>query len=122
MTSPRSRPQRGTAYNPTMQRLFTGLHTFWYRLAGGRVGGRMGKSPVLILTTTGRRSGRPRSTPLYHREENGVYAIVASNGGSPTHPLWWRNLQARPEATIEVGARRIAVRASEATRQERERL
>lgn len=59
---------------------------------------------ILLLTTVGRRSGEPRTQPLIHREVDGGWVIVASNGGSPDHPSWFHNLQANPEAEIQVKA------------------
>lgn len=117
-----TKPQRGQAYSRTIQRMWTGAHRFWYRLTGGRVGGQMGQSPVLILTTFGRVSGKMRSTPLFYLAYEGAYVIVASNGGSVAPPLWRLNLQAHPEATIQVGANTMRVRARDADEDERAAL
>jgi deazaflavin-dependent oxidoreductase (nitroreductase family) len=117
-----TRQRRRLVYNQTFQKLFTRLHTFWFRLTGGRAGGRLGKSRVLILTTTGRKSGQPRSTPLFYLASNGGYVVVASNGGSDAPPLWWLNLQARLEARVEVGAHTLRVKAREADTHEREQI
>ena len=67
---------------------------------------------MLVLTTTGARSGELRSSPLAYSRDGGRYVIVASKGGAPSHPDWFRNLMANPEATIELGHRQIKVRAS----------
>ena len=77
----------------TVARFFTGLHTFFYRLSGGKPGGRFGKSPVLLLNTTGRKTGKQRTTPLLYLKDGDNLVLVASNGGAPTHPVWWLNLQ-----------------------------
>jgi deazaflavin-dependent oxidoreductase (nitroreductase family) len=82
----------------------------------------MVNSPVLLLNTTGRTSGRRRTTPLLYLQDDDSYAIVASNGGTAAHPAWFYNLRARPEATVEVGGRELRVRAEEAGPSERERL
>jgi deazaflavin-dependent oxidoreductase (nitroreductase family) len=106
----------------TGQRLFTELHTFFYRLSGGKLGGHFGKGPVLLLTTTGRKTGKQRTTPLIYRQEDGNLILVASNGGAPTHPVWWLNLQAKPEAEVEIGSKKMHVTARQADAQERASL
>jgi len=99
------------------------LHVVLYRASGGRLGGRFRKTaPVLLLTTTGRKSGKQRTTPLLYVEEAGQYVIVASVGGAPTHPAWYLNVRANPTAAIQIGSRRLAVSAKTASPEERERL
>lgn len=99
------------------------LHVALFRASGGRVGGRLRKSlPVLLLTTTGRKSGKPRTTPLLYVEDDGTYVIVASVGGAPNDPAWYLNLGADPHATIQIGPQTIAVSARTATPEERTRL
>ncbi len=98
------------------------LHRWAYRASGGRVGGRLIGMPVLLLTTTGRRTGKPHTTALTYLPEDGRCVIIASNGGAQNHPAWLLNLRARPEAEIQVGARRLRVWAREAGDAERERL
>ena len=77
---------------------------------------------VLILTTTGAKTGKPRENPLAFSSENGDYVVVASKGGAPTNPAWYHNLRARPEVTVEVGADKFRVRASPVDGDERRRL
>jgi deazaflavin-dependent oxidoreductase (nitroreductase family) len=116
---------RGRPYNAAIaaaQKWATRLHSSVYRATGGRVGGRMLGSPVLLLVTTGRKTGRDRTTPLLYLEDGDRYAIVASNGGTSKAPLWWLNLRANPRATAEIGDRKIPVRATEARGGEKERL
>jgi deazaflavin-dependent oxidoreductase (nitroreductase family) len=103
------------------QRWLTATHEFWYRMTGGLVGGNFFGTPML-LTTTGRRSGRKRITPLTYLEDGANYVIIASNGGSAEDPQWWRNLQRDPAAEIQVMNRTIAVDAREAEGDERARL
>ena len=103
-------------------RLLSQLHVRLYRLAGGRFVGRIRKAPVLLLTTTGRRSGARRTTPLLYLRDGDGLAIVASFGGSPTHPAWYLNLTAHPEVRVQVGRSRFAATARTATPAERERL
>jgi deazaflavin-dependent oxidoreductase (nitroreductase family) len=98
------------------------LHRWVYRLSGGRVGGRLLGLPMLLLTTTGRRSGQPHTTALTYLAESAHYAVVASNGGAPQQPAWFHNLRAFPEAQIQVGTRVYRVHAREAQGAERERL
>ncbi|MBA3426772.1 MAG: nitroreductase family deazaflavin-dependent oxidoreductase [Rubrobacter sp.] len=115
----------GRPYNraiATAQKLVTKLHTAVYRITGGRVGGRMVNSPVLLLLTTGRKTGKRRSTPLLYLQDGDDYAIVASNGGTPKHPVWWLNLQADPLAVAEIGGKKIRVRTEEAEGEEKQRL
>lgn len=82
------------------------------------VGG-VGVVPTLLLTTTGRRSGRPKLLPLiYGKTENG-YAIVASKGGAPTHPAWYLNLMANPKVEVQVGAEKFGATARVASGEER---
>jgi deazaflavin-dependent oxidoreductase (nitroreductase family) len=77
---------------------------------------------VLVLTTTGRRSGRPRSTPVAYLREGDSFVISGANAGLDRPPAWWLNLQADPDAEIEVGGRRLAVRAHAVKGAERDRL
>jgi deazaflavin-dependent oxidoreductase (nitroreductase family) len=82
----------------------------------------MGGQPVLLLTTTGRRSGRERTTPVQYAEAGDQLVIVASNGGAPTPPAWYLNLLADPHVHVQRGGERLSLRAREATGPERERL
>ena len=103
-------------------RWFLAFHVAMYRLLGGRVVGRFGKATMLLLTTTGRRSGQRRTMPLIYQRDGEDFVLIASNGGRPRHPAWWFNLQANPQATIEVGRERLEVTARAATRDEKPRL
>lgn len=98
------------------------LHRWAYRATGGRLGGRLIGIPMLLLTSTGRRSGRPRTTALTYLPEGRTFVVIASNGGAPNHPNWWLNLRAHPEAEIQVGGRHLRVRVRETEGAERERL
>jgi F420H(2)-dependent quinone reductase len=98
-----------------MPRWVTRLHAWAYRRSGGRFLGRMGGQPVLLLQTTGRRSGQPRTTPVQYLADDDTFVVVASNGGAGRPPAWYLNLRANPHARIEVGARSIVVQAQEAT-------
>jgi deazaflavin-dependent oxidoreductase (nitroreductase family) len=102
-------------------RAMSGLNTALYRLTGGRVANRMGKAPILLLTVAGRKSGKRRTTPLLHGRDGDNYVVIASMGGAPKHPAWYHNLQGQ-EAEIQVGRKRLRVRARDAEGEERERL
>ena len=107
---------------PVLRRFF-GAHTAVYRATNGLVGHRLpGLPPMLLLDHVGARSGTLRTTPLLYVEEGDNLVIVASKGGHPRHPSWFHNLQANPETTVQVGSKRLAVRARIATPSERERL
>jgi F420H(2)-dependent quinone reductase len=98
------------------------VHDRLYRLSGGKLGGRIAGMPVLLLTTTGRKSGRQRTQPLTYAPIDGGYAVIASKGGSRNHPLWYLNLRATPLAEVTVGRETQTVRARDAEGEERERL
>jgi deazaflavin-dependent oxidoreductase (nitroreductase family) len=102
--------------------LFGAEHVRVYRETAGERGYDWRGTTILLLTTTGRKSGQERTTPLIHRTDGEHWVIVASKGGAPEHPGWYENLLAQPEATIEVKGETIAVRASTAEGSERERL
>jgi len=91
-----------------------------FRAHDGHVPGR--KYPVILLTTTGAKSGLPRTTPLNYSLDGDRIVVIASKAASPTHPDWYHNLMANPEATIEIGAETFPVRARIAAGEERERL
>jgi deazaflavin-dependent oxidoreductase (nitroreductase family) len=103
-------------------KFFSKVNVLVYRASGGRVGSRFKSAPVLLLTTTGRKSGKRRTTPLLYAEDGGRYIVVASVGGAPKHPTWYLNLGADAGATIQVGGRKLDVRAETAAPDERARL
>jgi deazaflavin-dependent oxidoreductase (nitroreductase family) len=78
--------------------------------------------PTLLLTTTGRKSGKSRALPLIYGEDGDRYVIIASKGGMPNHPIWFRNLEAQPECDLMVGAKAVRARASVAEGAERKRI
>jgi deazaflavin-dependent oxidoreductase (nitroreductase family) len=101
---------------------FTKLHRSVYRRSGGRLMARLAGIDMLLLTTQGRRSGLPRTTPLACFRDGDDLVVVASNNGQAHDPAWWRNLEERPQAEVQLGAERFAVRARRASGAERERL
>ena len=102
--------------------LFWKLHPWLYRVSGGRIGGKVIGLPVLLLTTTGRRSGEPRTRALTYFPRGAGAVVVASYLGEPRHPDWWRNLEANPRATVQRGRDVIPVHAREAEGEERRTL
>src|SRR5260221_14602675 len=96
------------------QRIFTQTHAFFYRLSGGKLGGRLGQSPVLLLNTTGRKTGKQRTHPLLYLRDGDNLVLVASNGGASGHPIWWLNLQATPQPEVEIDRQKLSVTACEA--------
>ncbi len=108
--------------NPTVMKVMSVTHLFWYRLTGGVIGGSFGGRPILLLSTTGRKSGRPRTTPLQYLEDGENMVVVASNGGNPWHPAWWLNLERNPDAEVQVRNEKRRVNADKADGEERERL
>jgi deazaflavin-dependent oxidoreductase (nitroreductase family) len=99
-----------------------GGHVFVYRSTKGRVGSRMGGGAIVLLTTTGARTGKRRTTPLMTVRDGDAYVVIASNGGLPNHPGWYFNIKANPEARLEVAAEAFDVRGRVATAEERARL
>jgi proline iminopeptidase len=94
-----------------------------YRETGGKVGHDWKKgAKILLLTTTGRTSGEPRTTPLIYEEDGDRYVIVASKGGAPEHPGWYRNLTQDPGVELQVWDEVFPARAYTAEGEERERL
>ncbi len=108
--------------NRTIIRCVSAVHEFWYRLTGGLVGGRVGRAPVLLLTTRGRKSGRQRTTPLLYVQDGRDLVIIASNGRSDQHPDWWVNLRSDPRAEVQLGRERLTMRAEKASAEEKGRL
>ena len=108
-------------------RHFTGAHAALYRLTGGRFGrqlpsGRGGRSPVLLLVTTGRKSGKRRTSPLLYLADGQDLVVVGSAGGAASDPGWVHNLRANPTAQVEIGRRKWRVTAEEARGEQHERL
>ncbi len=102
--------------------LFGAEHVRAYRETDGERGYHWRGTTILLLTTTGRSSGEERTTPLIHRTDGDRWVIVASNGGDTEHPSWFKNLQAHPDAAIQVLGERTPVRYAVAEGEERKRL
>lgn len=125
---PRPR-QLDAAWLPVVFRYATRAHVWVYRRTGGRIGGkwRIGagfRKPVdtLLLEHRGRKSGKLFVVPLLYMRDGEDIVVVASQGGRPEHPQWYRNLLANPDTRVEIGPNRYAVHAVRATPEERDRL
>src|SRR5262245_3417902 len=93
-----------------------------FRAGRGKPGGRWEGRPLLLLTTTGARSGQPRTTPMMYIPDGDRLLVTASNIGAPTHPDWYRNLVAHPEVTVEIGTETFNATAVVAAGSERQHL
>ena len=113
--------QKPPAIPPDM-RAFNQAAIKEFRANGGRLSGPLAASRLLLLTTTGARSGQPRTTVLGYRPHGDRYVVIASNNGAASHPAWYRNLLANPTATVEVGAEKFEVQAATAGPGERDEL
>jgi deazaflavin-dependent oxidoreductase (nitroreductase family) len=102
--------------------LFGPEHVRVYRETGGERGYDWRGTEILLLTTTGRSSGEPRTAPLIFRADGDRFVIVASKGGAPEHPAWFRNMTENPDAEVQVKADTIPVRMTIAEGEERTRL
>ena len=104
-------------------RLFGRLHARLYKSLGGRLVGSVGLGrEVLLLTTTGRKTGKQRTTPLVYMPHGNDVIIYPSNGGKESPPAWWLNLQSTPTATIQIGKTRRQIQARPATPDEHTQL
>ena len=103
-------------------KLASGMHNGLFRMSGGRIGGSFpGGAPVLLLTVKGRKTGKPRTSPLLYLADGERIVVVASKGGAPEDPLWYKNLLANPEVDVELrGEPRKTMRAVTGTDEERE--
>jgi F420H(2)-dependent quinone reductase len=87
------------------------IYIFLYRLTSGAIGGRMAGLQVLLLTTTGRKTGQPRTTPLGYFKQDGSFVVIASNGGADQNPAWFYNLKSNPQVTLQIGNKHLAAKA-----------
>ena len=93
-----------------------------FRANGGKVGGPFEGASMMLLTTTGARSGQARTNPVVYTKDGDRFVIIASKAGAPTNPDWFHNLVANPEVTLEVGDERFPARATVTSGEERRRL
>jgi deazaflavin-dependent oxidoreductase (nitroreductase family) len=97
-------------------------HVRRYRETDGEVGYVWNGAPTLLLTTTGRKSGEPRTSPLIYGQDGDDYILVASVGGMPNHPAWYLNLKADPRAHLQIKGEHLDVEAREVEGEEKARL
>ena len=97
-------------------------NTWLYKLTGGKVGGTVKKAPVALLTTTGRKTGQPRVSPLLYLRDGDRVVVVASKGGADRNPLWYLNLKADPKVTVQIKDEVLQCTARDATEDERATL
>jgi len=95
------------------------VHTFLYRVTNGRIGRRLVENDMLLLTTTGRRTGKSYTVPLLYLTEGERIVVIASYGGRPSHPDWYRNLLAGTRASVQIAGERRDVQATTMTASER---
>lgn len=93
-----------------------------FRANGGKVGGYWNGKPLLLLTTTGGKSGKRHTTPTMYLRDGDRLLVFASKGGAPTHPDWYHNLRTHPQVTVEVGDETYEATATVLTGEERDRL
>jgi deazaflavin-dependent oxidoreductase (nitroreductase family) len=93
-----------------------------FRANAGKVGGNYQGRPLLLLTTTGRKTGRMHTTPVMYLADGKGYCVFASKGGAPEHPAWYLNLVANPRVTVEVGTERFQAQATVVGPDERDAL
>lgn len=106
--------------NPVIKAM-SKLNTWAYRASGGRIGGTFLRgAPVMLLTTIGRKSGQRRTAPLLYLRDGDKVICVASKGGMPKHPLWFRNLEANPNVEVQIGNDVTPMRAAVASQTEKE--
>jgi F420H(2)-dependent quinone reductase len=98
------------------------IYVFLYRLTRGAIGGQMSGLKVLLLTTTGRKTGQLRTIPLGYFKQEGNFVLIASNGGANRNPAWFYNLKSNPQVAIQIGNTQMAMQAEQAGSEKREQL
>lgn len=105
-----------------LMKIFWQIHLNLYRWSSGRLIRTIRGLPVLLLTTTGKKTGLPRTKALMYLPYGKDFAVIASNLGEDNHPAWWINLKAEPTATVQIGKEQFTVRAREVEGYEREKI
>jgi deazaflavin-dependent oxidoreductase (nitroreductase family) len=114
--------KKGYVMQPQNMHEFNKAMIAEYRANGGKLSGQFANSKLLLLTTTGAKSGQPRTIPLGYGKDGDYLIVIAANAGAPAHPDWYYNLLANPTVTIELGSERFQARAITAEGAERDRL
>ena len=121
-TTNRIEGQESSGFRIAMKILGT-LHRWLYRASGGKLGKTFFGSPILLLTTTGRKTGRSQTWPLtYLHDGEDRFVVAAAYGGQPKHPAWYLNLRANPHVAVQLGEQTRAMIAEVAEGDERSRL
>jgi deazaflavin-dependent oxidoreductase (nitroreductase family) len=107
---------------PAVTRSLGAVHRVLYRASGGRIGATIWNLPIVLLTTTGRTTGKLRTTPLCALRTGEDFVVIASFGGLDRPPAWWLNLERNPIATLQIGHERVLVDARTTSGEERARL
>jgi len=108
------------AYADVLTKWMSRFNTWAYRRTGGEgLGGTMQKIPVALLTTTGRKTGEPRISPLYFLRDGDRVIVAASKGGAATNPMWYLNLKANPKVQVQIKKEVLDLTARDATDEER---
>jgi F420H(2)-dependent quinone reductase len=107
---------------PRTIRLIGRLHTWLWKLTGGRLGNLFGRAPFLMLITRGRKTGRERTTPVLYLQHGADLIIVGSFGGNDMHPAWYLNLENRPEAEVIINGERRRLFAHKVSPEEKETI
>lgn len=111
-----------TAFDRVVGLRLLSVHQFIYELSGGRIGGHLGRTPMLLLRTMGRKTGHPRTVALLYHRDGDHYVVVGSKGGSDAPPAWLLNLNAIPDVRVQVGTKRFPAKARVASAAEQRRL
>jgi deazaflavin-dependent oxidoreductase (nitroreductase family) len=114
--------RRGTSGFRIMMKVLGTIHRGLYRKTGGKLGRTFFGSPILLLTTTGRKTGLSRTWPLTYLPEGDRLIVIASNGGQPNHPAWYLNLRVNPHVSVQLGDRTLTMIAQTTEGDERARL
>ncbi len=109
-------------FSDIIRKVFVGMHRSIYRSTGGRLAGKFRGALIMLLTTRGRKTGKDRTWPLLYTTTGDNYVVIASNNGSDRHPAWFLNLEADPEATVQIDTKLLKVKARTTEGEERAAL
>jgi F420H(2)-dependent quinone reductase len=112
---------RNSRFLAVLLKYFARVHIWVYRRTNGRLGARLLWFPAALLTTTGRKSGEPRTTPTLYLRDGDPVILPASFGGRAENPMWYLNLEVNPAVQVQIRAERLALSARDATDEERAR-
>jgi deazaflavin-dependent oxidoreductase (nitroreductase family) len=114
--------QRTFPFFVPLKRIIPAVHLAVFRATNGRLSSKLAGQKMLLLTTTGRRTGKPRTVPLLYVDDGEAMVVIGSNWGGLRDPLWVRNLLANPDARVQIGPKKRRVTAHVASGPERDRL